>query len=151
MVFTSFVFVKFFLIVLAVLAVCRTRWQRQLAILLASIAFYGYWNAWYLFLLATPSVIDYVCALRISEAEDPGQRKFWLIFSIVSNLGLLGYFKYANFFVHNFGKLAGRDVPVLHILLPVGISFYTFKTMSYTIDVYRRHIPPCRSWWKYAM
>jgi alginate O-acetyltransferase complex protein AlgI len=151
MVFTSFVFVKFFLIVLAVLAVCRTRWQRQLAILLASIAFYGYWNAWYLFLLATPSVIDYFCALRISEAKDLGRRKFWLVFSVASNLGLLGYFKYANFFVHSFGKLAGRDVPVLHILLPVGISFYTFKTMSYTIDVYRRHIPPCRSWWKYAM
>jgi alginate O-acetyltransferase complex protein AlgI len=152
MVFTSFIFVKFFLVVLAVLAICRTRWQRQLAILLSSIVFYGYWNAWYLFLLATPSVIDYFCALRISERDDAKRRKRWLILSIASNLGLLGYFKYANFFVESFGKLlVGHDVPVLHILLPVGISFYTFKTMSYTIDVYRRHIEPCRSWWKYAM
>jgi alginate O-acetyltransferase complex protein AlgI len=150
-VFTSFIFVKFFLIVLAVLAVCRTRWQRQLVILLASIIFYGYWNPWYLFLLATPSVIDYICALHMSETEDPGRRKFWLVLSVVSNLGLLGYFKYANFFVQNVAKLEGKDIPVLHILLPVGISFYTFKTMSYTIDVYRRHIEPCRSWWKYAM
>jgi hypothetical protein len=59
MVFTSFAFIKSFLIVGVVLAVCRTRWQRQLAILVASVVFYGYWNAWYLFLLATPSVIDY--------------------------------------------------------------------------------------------
>jgi alginate O-acetyltransferase complex protein AlgI len=151
MVFTSFIFVEFFLVVVVVLAVCRTRWQRQFAILLASIVFYGYWNPWYLFLLATPSVIDYFCALRISETEEVRRRKFWLTFSVVSNLGLLGYFKYANFFVHNFAVLMGRDVPVFHILLPVGISFYTFKTMSYTIDVYRRHIEPCRSWWKYAM
>ena len=70
MVFTSLTFVKFFLIVLAVLALCRTRWQRQLAILLASVVFYGYWNVWYLFLLATPSVIDYFCALRISQVEE---------------------------------------------------------------------------------
>jgi alginate O-acetyltransferase complex protein AlgI len=151
MVFTSFVFVKFFLIVLAVLAICRTRWQRQLAILLASIVFYGYWNRWYLLLLAAPSVIDYVCALRISETEDAARRKFWLVCSVVSNLGLLGYFKYANFFAQNFAKLAGKEIPVLAVVLPVGISFYTFKTMSYTIDVYRRHIAPCRSWWKYAM
>jgi alginate O-acetyltransferase complex protein AlgI len=151
MVFTSFTFVEFFLIVLLALALCRTRWQRQLAILLSSIVFYGYWNAWYLFLLATPSVIDYFCALRISETEDQRRRKFWLRFSIASNLGLLAYFKYTNFFVQNFAKLVGRDIHVLHILLPVGISFYTFKTMSYTIDVYRRHIEPCRSWWKYAM
>jgi alginate O-acetyltransferase complex protein AlgI len=151
MVFTSFTFVEFFLIVLMALALCRTRWQRQLTLLLGSIIFYGYWNSWYLFLLATPSVIDYFCSLRISESVDERRRKLWLRFSIVSNLGLLAYFKYANFFVQSFGKLIGRDLPVLHILLPVGISFYTFKTMSYTIDVYRRHIEPCRSWWKYAM
>jgi alginate O-acetyltransferase complex protein AlgI len=151
MVFTSFTFVEFFLVVLVALALCRTRWQRQLAILLGSVVFYGYWNAWYLFLLATPSVIDYFCALRISETQVDARRKFWLRFSIVSNLGLLGYFKYTNFFVQSFAELLGRDLHVMHILLPVGISFYTFKTMSYTIDVYRRHIEPCRSWWKYAM
>src|SRR4029077_9007489 len=151
MVFTSFTFVEFFLIVLAVLAFCRTRWQRQLAILLASLFFYGYWNSWYLFLLATPSVIDYYCALRISETQEEKRRKFWLTVSVVSNLALLGYFKYANFFVHTFGQLLGRDVHVLNILLPVGISFYTFKTMSYTIDVYRRHIEPCHSCGKSAM
>jgi|tagenome__1003787_1003787.scaffolds.fasta_scaffold20965676_2 alginate O-acetyltransferase complex protein AlgI len=151
MVFTSLTFIEFFVVVLIVLALCRTRWQRQLAILLSSIFFYGYWNSWYLFLLATPSVIDYYCALRISETQVDKRRRLWLTVSVVSNLGLLGYFKYANFFVHSFGQLFGRDVPVLHILLPVGISFYTFKTMSYTIDVYRRHIEPCHSWWKYAM
>ena len=151
MVFTSFAFIKFFSILLVALALCRSRVQRQLVILLASLYFYAYWNPWYLFLLATPSVIDYLCALRISHAATPVGRKFWLAFSIVSNLGLLGYFKYANFLVQNFDRLTGREAHVLNILLPVGISFYTFKTMSYTIDVYRRHIEPCRSWWRYAM
>jgi alginate O-acetyltransferase complex protein AlgI len=151
MVFTSIIFVKFFLVLLAVLALCRTRYCRQLAILLASIVFYGYWNIWYLLLLATPSVIDYWCAVRISRIQDGSRRKFWLTTSIVSNLGLLGYFKYANFFLENLAKLTGREIPAFHILLPVGISFYTFKTMSYTIDVYRGHIAPCESWWRYAM
>jgi alginate O-acetyltransferase complex protein AlgI len=151
MVFTSIIFVKFFLVLLVVLALCRTRWRRQLAILLASIIFYGYWNVWYLLLLATPSVIDYWCAMRISATPDAQRRKFWLLASIVSNLGLLAYFKYANFFLENVARLLGRELPLFHILLPVGISFYTFKTMSYTIDVYRGHIAPCKSWWRYAM
>jgi alginate O-acetyltransferase complex protein AlgI len=151
MVFTSWAFVLFFLAVLLVLRLMPSRWTRQLAILLASICFYGYWNKWYLLLLATPSVIDYVCSLRIEDATDPRTRKLWLWISIVTNLGLLGYFKYANFFLDNSAHLLGKPFHRLAILLPIGISFYTFKTMSYTIDVYRREIPACRCWWKYAM
>ena len=151
MVFTSFVFVKFFIAVLVLLALCRNRGQRQFTILCASIVFYGYWKVQYLLLLATPSVIDYICASRISAATDQRHRKAWLFFSIASNLGLLAYFKYTNFFVQSAARLIGHDWPMINILLPVGISFYTFKTMSYTIDVYRGHIEPCRSWWKYAM
>lgn len=151
MVFTSFAFIIFFGVVILVLALCQTRWQRQLSILAASIFFYGYWNEWYLLLLATPSVIDYWCALRIDGAQQQRERRCWLIFSVVSNLGLLGYFKYTNFFLQSIAKVVGIDLPLLHVVLPVGISFYTFKTMSYTIDVYRRQIEPCRNWWTYAM
>ena len=151
MVFTSWAFVRFFLVVLIGLSVMRTRTLRQLVLLVASAFFYGYWNVWYLPLLATPALIDYYCALRIDATEDPLLRKRWLLVSLVTNLGLLGYFKYAAFFATNIAALLGRPIPHLDILLPVGISFYTFKTLSYTIDVYRRDIPVCRKVWQYTM
>ena len=151
MVFTSWAFVVFFAAVLIALAFARTRNIRQLVILISSVVFYAYWNKWYLILLATPSVIDYVCARGIASASSRLRKRLWLIGSICSNLGLLAYFKYTNFFLGNIAKLAGRHYSTLDILLPVGISFYTFKTLSYTIDVYRGEIEACRSWWKYAM
>ncbi len=151
MVFTSWEFVGFFLAVLAVLRLMPNRRMRQLTILLSSVFFYGYWNKWYLLLLATPSIIDYLCSIRIEDTLNPRSRKFWLCVSIITNLGLLGYFKYANFFLDTSGNLLGKHFSKVAILLPIGISFYTFKTMSYTIDVYRRQIPACRSWWQYAM
>jgi alginate O-acetyltransferase complex protein AlgI len=113
--------------------------------------FYGSWNARYLLLLATPSIIDYYCALGIEATETPKLRKTILLFSICSNLGLLAYFKYTNFLLSTVGELLHFPHKTLDILLPVGISFYTFKTMSYTIDVYRGELRACRSWWKYAM
>jgi alginate O-acetyltransferase complex protein AlgI len=151
MVFTSWEFVAFFLLVLLALRLMPNRWTRQLTILLASVCFYGYWNKWYLFLLATPSIIDYACSIRIEDSHNSHARKLWLWISIVTNLGLLGYFKYSNFFLDSCAGLLGTHFRKIAVLLPIGISFYTFKTMSYTIDVYRREIPACRSWWKYAM
>ena len=151
MVFTSFAFLKFFTAVFAALWLMRTRTLRQLLILAASAFFYAFWKPAYLLLLLTPSMIDYWCSIHIEDTDDPGRRRAWLLVSLITNLGLLAYFKYTNFFIDNIGLLLGRRIPHLDILLPVGISFYTFKTLSYTIDVYRRHIPACRSLWKYAM
>jgi alginate O-acetyltransferase complex protein AlgI len=151
MVFTTFAFAKFFAVVLVGLALMPNRTMRQLLLLVASAYFYAYWNASFLLLLLTPSVIDYWCSLRISGTEDPRQRRKWLLVSIITNLGLLAYFKYANFFLENIGFITGRSIPHLDIILPAGISFYTFKTLSYTIDVYRREIPASRSLWQYAM
>ena len=151
MVFTSWAFVVFFLCVLGALTLFRSRTSRQLVILLSSIFFYGYWNKLYLLLLAAPSVIDYYCAIFIEASDKPRRRKFWVVVSLVSNLGLLAYFKYASFFLSNLATWFGRDFKPLDIVLPIGISFYTFKTLSYTIDVYRRELPACRDWWKYAM
>jgi alginate O-acetyltransferase complex protein AlgI len=151
MVFTSFVFLKFFTVVFIGLWLTRTRTLRQLLILVASAFFYAYWKPAYLLLLLTPSMIDYWCSIHIEDSEDPSRRRAWLLVSLITNLGLLAYFKYTNFFIDNIGMLLGRQIPHLDIVLPVGISFYTFKTLSYTIDVYWRHIPACRSLWKYAM
>ena len=150
-VFTSWAFVGFFLCVLSALALVRSRTSRQLIILVASIFFYGYWNKLYLLLLAAPSIIDYNCAILIEASNQPRRRKFWVVVSLASNLGLLAYFKYANFFLSNIATWFGRDFEPLDIALPIGISFYTFKTLSYTIDVYRAELPACRDWWKYAM
>lgn len=114
--------------------------------------FYAYWRASYLLLLLIPSVIDYYCAVRIENNDArPAVRQFWLWVSIVTNIGLLCYFKYTNFLIDNISALLGRPIAHLNILLPVGISFYTFKTLSYTIDVYRRELKACHNLWKYAM
>jgi len=151
MVFTSLAFLKFFLVVLFALYVLPTRTLKQLAILVASCYFYAYWNPIYLLLLATPSLIDYFCSICIEDSSDPRVRKGWLLVSLVTNLGLLGYFKYTNFFAENISELLGLPARHFDIVLPVGISFFTFKTLSYTIDVYRREIPANRSLWQYTM
>jgi alginate O-acetyltransferase complex protein AlgI len=150
----SFISGPFWLLVIGVmlgLAILRTRIARQALVLCASLIFYGYYKPIYLLVLLTPSLIDYFCALRIEASEAGPARKRWLLVSLVSNLGLLGYFKYTNFLLGTAASIAGQPFHPLAIFLPVGISFYTFKTLSYVIDVYRREIPVCRSWWQYAM
>jgi alginate O-acetyltransferase complex protein AlgI len=149
MVFTSWAFVVFFSIVLAALSVCRTRSNRQATILLASLVYYGYWNKSYLLLLLTPSIIDYYCAQWIEQY--PRRRGTWLLISVISNLGLLAFFKYADFFLVTVSSVLGTRLRVLDVVLPIGISFYTLKTLSYTIDVYRGEIRASYDWWKYAM
>jgi alginate O-acetyltransferase complex protein AlgI len=150
-IFTSWAFVLFLAVVLIGLRLAPNRTVRQALLLLASCYFYAYWNPRYLLLLLTPSAIDYFVAIRLEENDDPRIRKRWLLFSLITNLGLLGYFKYADFFVQSFADLLGVETRHLHILLPVGISFYTFKTLSYVIDVYRREMTASRSIWRYAM
>ncbi len=119
--------------------------QRKLHLLaLGSCFFYAAWDYRYLGLLLAVSVIDYYCAARIAEAENQRTKKLLVLVSVLSNLGILAYFKYVNFFIENLNRL-GVQLPHLDVLLPAGISFYTFKTMSYTIDVYRGHIKPVRS------
>jgi alginate O-acetyltransferase complex protein AlgI len=150
-VFTSWAFVGFLAILLLGLRLAPGRTPRQALLLLASCYFYAFWNPLYLLLLLTPSAIDYFAALKIEDSDDPRTRKRWLLFSLITNLGLLGYFKYADFFVQQFSSFLGVEARHLDILLPIGISFYTFKTMSYVIDVYRREMQASRSLWRYAM
>jgi len=153
MIFSSPRFFVFLAAVLAVLALPLRHETKKRILFVASCVFYAAWDYRYLALLLLVSVIDYYCAARIAGADDPRARSRWVTFSVVSNLGILGYFKYYNFVVGNLNGLVawtGVSLPVLSILLPAGISFYTFKSMSYTIDVYRREIEPCGSLMDYA-
>jgi len=125
-------------------------------LLVASYVFYAAWDYRFLSLLLFSTAVDYVAGLRMAAAGTARARRRWLILSLVSNLGLLGFFKYFNFFVESAGAALGSlGIPVeplrLHIVLPVGISFYTFQTLSYSIDVYRGRMAPERSLRDFAL
>jgi len=146
-IFHSLDFIAFFVGVTALYWSLTHRWQNVL-LLVASYAFYGYVHVWFLLLIGASTVVDY-CAARGMEAW-PRFRRSFLALSIVSNVGLLGFFKYFNFFAENVAvALNGLGLavsePTLRILLPVGISFYTFQAMSYTIDVYKGELHARRS------
>lgn len=119
------------------------------AILFFSYIFYGWWDYRFLSLIVLSTILDYIVGLRLHKTENSFNRKVLLSISMLANLGMLGFFKYYNFFVESFVdafQLFGRslEISTLHIILPVGISFYTFQTMSYTIDIYRRKLQPTR-------
>jgi len=153
MVFSSPRFVLFLVLTLTFLALIPSREHKKRLLAIASCFFYAAWDWRYLGLLLLISVIGYYAALKISQSAKVRVKRWWLWLSIASNLSVLGYFKYCNFFIENANHLlgvAGVHLSCLDILLPVGISFYTFKTMSYTIDVYRGELAPCGSWLDYA-
>lgn len=154
MVFSSPRFLAFLATLLLVLSLPQAPKTRKRLLLIASTFFYAAWDVRYLALLAAVSIIDYLVANRIDASDDQRTRKAWLVVSITSNLGILAYFKYYNFFLDNlngiFGALLGLHLRHANILLPAGISFYTFKTMSYTIDVYRRELKPEKHLLDYA-
>ena len=147
MIFHSLDFIAFFVAFTAAYWTLPQRWQNGL-LLVGSYFFYGYIHPWFLILIAASTVIDYGAA-RGMEAW-PRHRKTFMALSVISNFGMLGFFKYFNFFVENVAgvlRAAGLDVsePTLRVLLPVGISFYTFQAMSYTIDVYKGELRARRS------
>ncbi|MEM8886330.1 MAG: MBOAT family protein [Planctomycetota bacterium] len=143
-------------VVAGVFACGRNAFARNFLLLGASYFFYMSWNWRYAGLIALSTVIDYCVGLRLGSEEREGRRKALLVLSLVVNLGMLGVFKYHNFFVDTvestFG-FAGLDLSFLRheFLLPVGISFYTFQTLSYTIDLYRREIPVERNFVRFAV
>ena len=124
-------------------------------ILIASALFYAFWRPEFLLVMLLSTTVDYVAALHMDETDSSLKRNLWLATSLTVNLGLLCYFKYLFFFVDNavaamhfFGM--NVKMPVLNIMLPLGISFYTFETISYVVDVYRKLIKPERSWVMYG-
>ena len=122
---------------------------QNLFIVAASYLFYGWWDYRFLSLIVASSLLDYVVGIQLGRTERKGKRKLLLMISLAFNLGMLGFFKYCNFFVDSFVDLfAHFDITIqrssINIILPVGISFYTFQTLSYTIDVYRKKLSPSR-------
>ncbi len=123
---------------------------QNLFLLSASYVFYGWWDWRFLSLIAFSSTVDYIVGRSLYNSVDGLKRKSLLLVSILVNLGFLAFFKYYNFFLQNFIEaflLLGRPINPqgLNIILPVGISFYTFQTLSYSIDVYRKKVRPTKS------
>ncbi len=155
MVFNSISFALFFLIVFSLYLILDHKWQNRLLIV-SSCIFYGAWNWKFLFLLFGTMVIDYNVGLLLSKTENPEKRKLILSVSLIANLSVLGFFKYFNFFAENLYQLAhalniAMNLKLLHIILPIGISFYTFQAMGYTIDVYRKKVKPCKDFFDFAV
>lgn len=152
--FVSVEFAVLFSLVLSVYFFLSHRRQNRM-LLVASYIFYGWWDWRFLSLILFSTIVDYFCALGADPQSEhpgsPGKRRLFVSLSICTNLGILGFFKYCNFFVNSFEDMLVRigvtvDLPMIEILLPVGISFYTFQTMSYTIDVYRGQLRATRNW-----
>ena len=121
----------------------------QLILLAASYVFYGWWDWRFLILIIISSVADFFIGKILYQSKKNYTRKLLVLISMLVNLGILFFFKYFNFFIESFQALTGLDAgknwSSLKIILPVGISFYTFQTLSYTIDIYRKRIQPTKS------
>ena len=155
MVFSSLVFLCIFLpAVVGFYAVCPGR-LRNLCLLLASLLFYAWGEPRYIFILLFSTVFDYMNGRLIGWADAHGKRgtlgRFLLVISIAGNLGILGFFKYTDFFLSAVNRFAGSRFALPGIALPIGISFYTFQTMSYTIDVYRGKVRPQKNLISFGM
>lgn len=139
MVFSSIPFLYYFLPAVLAVYFLTPRKGKNAVLLLASLIFYGWGELRLLPLMAFTILLCYVCGLGIERSRK--RKKLWLLASIVISVGLLGVFKYADFFIGSLNTVTGLKIPLLHLALPVGISFYTFQCLSYTIDVYRGSVP----------
>ena len=137
MLFSSIPFLYYFLPCVLLLYFLAPKRLKNAVLLLASLVFYAWGEPIYVLLMAGSIASSYVLGLLIEKFRAMPLGKLFLIVSAAISLGLLGYFKYADFFISNFNAVFGLSVPLLRIALPIGISFYTFQLLSYTIDVYR--------------
>ena len=141
MLFSSIPFLYYFLPVVLAVYFSVPRGAKNTVLLLSSLVFYGWGEPKLLFLMIFTIVLFWGCGLAMGRAGER-QKKVWLLVSVVISVALLGLFKYADFFIGSFNSLTGLGIPMLRLALPVGISFYTFQCLSYTIDVYRGQVPP---------
>jgi alginate O-acetyltransferase complex protein AlgI len=150
MLFNSLTFVVFFAVVVTAYWSMRSWNARKNLLVVASYLFYGAWNPPFAALLFSTTAMDFWLGARMARAKGGRRRRLWLIASVCMNLSMLGFFKYGNFLLENFQWLLARigilyQPPHLDILLPVGISFYTFHSLSYTLDIYRGVLQPTKS------
>src|SRR5687768_1421217 len=156
MLFNSFIFLFAFLpVTYVVFWTLRSTRARYVWLTITGYVFYGYWNPKFCLLMAFSTLVSYTAGLGLAKWTDPRRRKLCLVIPIVVDLALLAFFKYANFAVDTTRQVIhflGADVtlPHLNVILPIGISFYTFHTISYIVDSYRRVIKPTRNVWEFA-
>lgn len=155
MLFNSFQFFIFLGLVYGLYRLLPHR-QQNLLLLAASYFFYGSWDWRFLFLILLSTVVDYVIGLKLVQTQVESKRKQLVAYSVIVNLSILGFFKYFNFFAESLAVFLGSfgieaDYRLLNIVLPVGISFYTFQTMTYSIDIYRGQIKPTRHFFDFAL
>jgi len=156
MIFNSLTFLVFFALVLALHNGPFGWRQKKINLLVASYLFYAAWNPPFVILLWVSTVVDWWAAQAMVRSSRQGTRRAWMILSVVVNVGMLAFFKYGEFLMDNFVTLAASAgvtyrAPDWNIVLPVGISFYTFATLSYTLDVYLKRAKPAKSFLDYAL
>ena len=145
MLFSSIVFLYYFLPVSLLLYFIAPKKFRNTVLLIISLVFYGWGEPKYLLLMTASIIIGYISGLMIEAFHTQRAKKLVMIASVTISLGFLAWFKYTNFFIENFNKVFGFSIPLLKIALPIGISFYTFQILSYTVDVYRGEVPAQRN------
>ena len=155
MLFNSFIFLFFLALVVPAYYFMPSKY-RNIFLVICSYFFYGYWDWRFTSLLLFSTVVDFFVGKAIFVSTVEKKRKQLVILSLITNLGILGFFKYFNFFVGSFDAMAvsmGLKLDFLHlnILLPVGISFYTFQTLSYTLDIYRKRLEPTNSFIDFSL
>ena len=155
MVFSSILFLLYFLPAFLIAYYLLPVRYRNAFLLCSSVFFYSWGAPRFIFVILFTTVVDYLLVLRMDASSSERWRKAYLVFSVAVNLGLLLYFKYSNFFIENLNVLLEQFgvVPVawMHLVLPIGISFYTFETITYVMDVYRRVHPPQKDFWNYQL
>lgn len=159
MLFNTLGFFAFLIVVLILYYIAPLSWkQKKGMLLLASYIFYGLWNPPLILLLWISTMVDWTAGNKLAklELEEKSKRRFWLLLSIGINLGFLAFFKYGNFLMENFTAVLSLvnmeyTPPKWDILLPMGISFYTFQTMSYTIDLYKKRMQPAKTFLDFAL
>jgi alginate O-acetyltransferase complex protein AlgI len=151
MVFNSNVFLFAFLpVVFTLFWASRTKQQRYVVLTVSGYVFYGYWDWRFCFLLLFSSLASFTAGILIDRAESPAARRAWMVASVAIDLSVLGFFKYYDFAAGNLAPLLpGVNLPLLHVVLPIGISFYTFHTISYIVDVARGRVRATHNLFEY--
>jgi len=153
--FNSIDFIVFFAFVISLIVIIRNRNFTHIFLIAVSYFFFYFSNNFLVVLLIFSTVLDYYVGKQIWITNDKSKKKKLLLLSLIGNLGLLGFFKYTDFAISQFNEIFGlvgmNQVPLLEIILPVGISFYTFQTLSYTIDIYRGSLTPSKSLREFAL
>ncbi len=156
MLFNSVEFIVFFVIVIAIISIIKYRNFQHIFLLISSYFFFYFSSNYLILLLITSTVLDYYVGREINKTRIKKYKKLLLIMSLAGNLGLLGFFKYADFAILQFNILGNYfdvsdSIPFLNLALPIGISFYTFQTISYTVDIYRGKLKPSESLSEFAL